>query len=171
MMLLHGFRGRTVLLLQGPVGPYFRRLSRELTRQGARVLKLNFNGGDCLFFPEGKAFRGGMEQVRDHVAQLIAREAIDVLMLLGDCRPVHAGMAELADAHGIDLMVFEEGYLRPDFITCERWGVNGHSTIPRDVAYYRQVVPIDESAVQAVGNAYWHMAAWTLLYYVACLLA
>jgi capsule polysaccharide modification protein KpsS len=34
--------------------------------------------------------------------------------------------------------VFEEGYLRPDWITLEQGGVNGYSSMPRDTAFFRQ---------------------------------
>ncbi len=47
------FRGERVLLLQGPVGPFFRRLADDLTRAGAQVFKVNFNGGDWLFYQNG----------------------------------------------------------------------------------------------------------------------
>jgi capsular polysaccharide export protein len=33
--------------------------------------------------------------------------------------------------------VLEEGYIRPDWVTMELGGVNGHSTLPRDPAWYR----------------------------------
>jgi capsular polysaccharide export protein len=34
--------------------------------------------------------------------------------------------------------VVEEGYLRPDWITFEQGGVNGHSALPRDPGWYRE---------------------------------
>jgi capsule polysaccharide modification protein KpsS len=40
---------------------------------------------------------------------------------------------------GVEVFVFEEGYLRPDFVTLERNGVNGHSAISRDPRFYDQV--------------------------------
>src|SRR5256885_7950024 len=44
-------RAKKVLLLQGPVGPFFRRLAKLLRAAGAEGHKGNFNGGDRLFFP------------------------------------------------------------------------------------------------------------------------
>jgi len=48
--MIHGglpaSRGKRVLLLQGPQGPFFRRLAADLTEAGAVVHKVNFNGGD-----------------------------------------------------------------------------------------------------------------------------
>jgi len=34
--------------------------------------------------------------------------------------------------------VFEEGYIRPDWVTMEEGGVNGHSSLPRDSEWYRR---------------------------------
>ena len=45
---------RRVLLLQGPIGPFFRNLGDDLIQAGATVHKINFNGGDWLFYPTSK---------------------------------------------------------------------------------------------------------------------
>ena len=42
---------RRVLLLQGPIGPFFWRLANFLKIRNADVVKINFNGGDALFYP------------------------------------------------------------------------------------------------------------------------
>ncbi|WP_250313331.1 capsular polysaccharide export protein, LipB/KpsS family, partial [Escherichia coli] len=34
---------------------------------------------------------------------------------------------------------FEEGYLRPQFITVEEGGVNAYSSLPRDPDFYRKL--------------------------------
>src|SRR2546430_5040312 len=44
-------RAKKVLLLQGPVGPFFRCLAKLLRAAGAEVHKVNFNGGGCPFYP------------------------------------------------------------------------------------------------------------------------
>jgi capsular polysaccharide export protein len=36
----------------------------------------------------------------------------------------------------VQVHVFEEGYIRPDWVTIEVGGVNGHSTLPRDPDWY-----------------------------------
>jgi capsular polysaccharide export protein len=38
----------------------------------------------------------------------------------------------------VAVYVFEEGYIRPDWVTLELGGVNGHSSLPRDPAWYRE---------------------------------
>src|ERR1700755_3668606 len=51
---------RNILLLQGLMGPLFRRLGQALRRDGYGVYKVNFNGGDRLFWrlPNGIDYRG-----------------------------------------------------------------------------------------------------------------
>ena len=50
-------------------------------------------------------------------------------MLYGDTRPVHAAAVMAARARGLCVHVFEEGYLRPWWVTYERGGTNGHSRL------------------------------------------
>jgi capsular polysaccharide export protein len=152
---LSAFRGKTVVLLQGPMGPFFHRLARDLEDCGATVHKVNFNAGDTLFFPNPSfTYRGTMWKP-------------DAVMLFGDCRPIHLVARDEAMARGIELGVFEEGYLRPDYITLERHGVNGHSTLPRLPGRYRNLERSPPDVTRAVGNAYWHGVLWSTLYAVS----
>ncbi len=41
----------THLFLQGPHGPFFRRLGRALARRGDRVVRVNCCGGDVVDWP------------------------------------------------------------------------------------------------------------------------
>ena len=55
--------GKKVLLLQGPVGPFFHGLAQDLRAVGAEVHKVNFNGGDKLFYwRDAHSFKGKLEQ-------------------------------------------------------------------------------------------------------------
>jgi capsular polysaccharide export protein len=63
--------------------------------------------------------------------------------------------------------VFEEGYVRPDHITLERFGANGNSLIPRNPIFYlNNLMPSMERPLP-VGNAFWFAALWAVLYYLA----
>ena len=55
---------RNILLLQGLMGPLFRKLGQALLREGYGVHKVNFNGGDRLFWrlPNGIDYRGSMAE-------------------------------------------------------------------------------------------------------------
>ena len=130
---------RNILLLQGLMGPLFRRVGQALRNDGYRVYKVNFNGGDRLFWrlPDGIDYKGSLEDWPDALTSLIGDLAITDVALFGDCRPMHmSAIAVCRDLH-IPVHVFEEGYIRPDWVTLELGGVNGHSTLPRDPAWYR----------------------------------
>ena len=165
---LNSFSGKHVLLLQGPLGPFFRRLSHDLTASGARVSKVNFNGGDWLFYPTGAIqFKGRMEDWPAFLAGLLAELKIDVILLFGDCRSIHRCVREQAERLGIRLGVFEEGYVRPDHITLEGGGINANSSLPRDKNFYL-TYPVEQSSEPLkVGHVFWYAALWATLYYMA----
>jgi capsular polysaccharide export protein len=50
-------------------------------------------------------------------------------VLYGDTRPIHAHAVEIAKDQGITIHVFEEGYMRPYWVTYERGGTNGNSRL------------------------------------------
>jgi capsular polysaccharide export protein len=166
---LGAFKGRRVLLLQGPLGPFFRRLANELNEAGATVKKINFNGGDFAFYPfNAENFRGDASQWPRYLEQYLKKENIDLVLLFGDCRDLHQAAHEIATRHNIDVGVFEEGYVRPDHVTLELYGVNGHSQISRDANFYlapEQTI----SSVQSyqVGNTFRFAAMWAMMYYTA----
>ncbi len=162
------FKGKNVLLLQGPMGPFFRRLARDLEWAGAKVCKVDFCGGDWLFSPVGSIpYRGGIEEWPEFFRQLVRERQIDVVLLFGDCRPLHRLAHEIAHWNGLEIGVFEEGYVRPDFITLERHGVNGFSLLPRSPIYYLQTSAPVIPAARPVGGSFWYAAGWATLYYLA----
>jgi capsular polysaccharide export protein len=162
------FRGKRVLLLQGPVGPFFWGLARALEAAGAEVHKVNFNGGDCLFYPTGAAhWRGSLEDWPGHFEKLLQGLDIDVVLLFGDCRPIHRTARKIAHGLGVKVGVFEEGYVRPNHITFEEYGVNGNSRIPRSPLFYRNLPRQPSLPEQEVGSTFWHAALWAISYYVA----
>jgi len=165
---IKSFAGKHVLLLQGPLGPFFRRLSRDLKEHGARVSKINFHGGDWLFYPgQSVPFRGRMEDWPNYLAQILVEQKIDVVLMYGDCRPVHLCVREQAERLGVEIGVFEAGYVRPNYITLERSGINDYSSVPRSADFYRNVSGIKPAKPLSVGNVFWHAALWAILYYIA----
>ena len=165
---LSGFSGKHVLLLQGPLGPFFRRLSRDLKENGARVSKINFHGGDWLFYPTGAvSFRGQMKDWPKYLAQVLAEQKIDVVLMYGDCRPIHRCVREHTERLGVELGVFEAGYVRPNYITLERSGINDFSSIPRGSDFYVTTPAKPVNSPLPVGNVFWHAALWAVLYYLA----
>lgn len=125
---------RRFLFLQGPHGPFFRALAGMLRLAGAEVWRVGFNAGDRAFWRGGASYipyRGRTEDWPAACGEILADRRITDLVLYGDTRPVHAEAAALAERRGITVHVFEEGYLRPYWISYERGGANGHSRLMR----------------------------------------
>ena len=173
--LHHRRETRSVLLLQGLMGPLFRRLGQDLLAAGHRVHKVNFNGGDRIFWrlPGGIDFRGTLQEWPDALQRIITEHQITDVMLFGDCRDHHMAATKLCRALGIPVHVFEEGYIRPDWVTFERDGVNGHSTLPRDPEWYRQTAatlpPVPEH--KQVASSFRRRATEGLVYNIADVLS
>lgn len=174
------FAGQRVLLLQGPVGPFFWNLAKDLRGKGAEVFKFNFNAGDWLFYPRGaRSFRGHLGEWPAVLEAFMREQRITVVLLFGDCRPVHACARGLAQELGCAFGVFEEGYLRPDYVTFEPVGVNGHSEFAQSLAPWlvqqalcpqpaksiSQVSHAAAPSTKPVGNTFWHAAMWGMLYF------
>jgi len=123
---------RRFLFLQGPHGPFFHRLGRMLRAAGAEVWRAGFNAGDRAFWPGGEGYIPCPGPPADWPAtfrRIVARHTITDIVLYGDTRPVHAQAVAIARELGLGVHVFEEGYLRPFWITYERGGTNGHSRL------------------------------------------
>jgi capsular polysaccharide export protein len=168
---LSAFKNKRVLMLQGPIGPFFRRLARDLEQVGAQVCKIDFNGGDWLFSPGNSiAFKGTADEWPEFFEQALIECTIDMVLLFGDCRPLHRIAHHIAVRRGVEIGVFEEGYVRPDYITMERFGVNGHSLIPRTPIFYQNTPLSEVPPTISAGNTFWPTAWWAILYYVASVL-
>lgn len=173
---LNEFSGKRVLMLQGPVGPFFARLATDLTLVGAVVFKVNFNGGDWLFshnaaFSRVFNFRGRLEDWPEYFGDLLVRLNIDMVFLFGDCRPMHVAALQVTQRRRIHVGVFEEGYLRPDYITLERDGVNNNSSLPSDPRFYLSQPVRNWPGAQPLGSTYGQAAKWGMLYFAAASLA
>jgi capsular polysaccharide export protein len=93
---------------------------------------VGFNAGDAAFWPEKAsfiAFSDPAEQWRDRFRAIVADKSITDIVLYGDTRRIHAEAVEEARRLGLMIHVFEEGYLRPYWVTYERGGSNGHSVL------------------------------------------
>jgi len=165
---LESFKGKQVLLLQGSVGPFFKNLALDLQHIGATVHKINFNGGDWFFSSKNAInFRGPFEEWPQFFTDFIEKHRIEIILLFGDCRKYHRIAHTIANTKGIDIGVFEEGYVRPDYITFEKFGVNGHSQIPRASAFYRSLSE-DEFFIPEttpIGSSFGYATWWAILYY------
>lgn len=123
---------RVFLFLQGPHGPFFHQLSKQLENAGARIWRVGFNAGDSAFWPDGKsyiAFRDPLESWKTVLASILDSKSVTDIVLYGEARPIHAQAIEVAKARSLRVHIFEEGYLRPYWVTYERDGSNGNSQL------------------------------------------
>lgn len=162
-----------VLLLQGPIGPFFKRFSDELEDAGNRVYKINFNGGDKLFYHSKNCFNftGTKSQWPDYFEEKLCMLDIKKVYLFGDCREYHQLAHKLATKNSVKVFVFEEGYLRPNYITLEKNGVNGHSGIVRIADNYRKTHRSDQTHNQFSGSSFSYAVVYSILYYLASLVS
>ncbi|KPQ17397.1 MAG: capsular polysaccharide export protein [Rhodobacteraceae bacterium HLUCCO18] len=123
---------RVFLFLQGPHGPFFWQLSHALRRSGARTLRVGFNRGDDAFWPDRQSYiaqTAPLSGWEETVGGIMTSRGVTDLVVYGDTRPVHATAIAQARRRGITVHVFEEGYLRPYWVTYERGGANGNSPV------------------------------------------
>ena len=103
-----------------------------LRKAGAEVWRVGFNAGDRAFWFHPRSyipFRGSSEDWPDTFSALIEEKGVTDIVLYGDTRPIHAQAVAEAKARGICVHVFEEGYMRPFWVTYERGGTNGNSRL------------------------------------------
>jgi capsular polysaccharide export protein len=165
---LESFKNKNVIFLQGPVGPFFQNLMKDFLDVGATVHKINFNGGDWYFSSNNVVnYRDSLEEWAEFFIEFIETYKIDTVILFGDCRDYHSIAHTIADKKGLNIGVFEEGYVRPDYITFEEFGVNGHSKLSRKPNFYASLKSneyICPETVQ-VGYTFWYAAWFAFLYY------
>ncbi|KAB0593923.1 capsular biosynthesis protein [Cupriavidus gilardii] len=161
-----------ILLLQGPNGPFFARLRAYLESRGRQVFKVNFNGGDDHFYRRGTVIRfdGPMPAWERFLCDVVIQRHIDAIVVFGSARRHHRIAARLAKSMGIAFWVFEEGYVRPDYITLERGGVNADSPLTSvEVSQIPTVMPSPKR--RTFSNAFSKMAWYSFCYFAAGLLS
>ncbi|MBW0143965.1 hypothetical protein [Sphingomicrobium clamense] len=158
-------RSPRILLLQGPVGPFFSRLQQALEARGADVTRVLFNSGDKLFGPRRNTvrFTGSVEAWHEWLETRFAEERPDAIILFGAKRPAHRIAREVAAREGIEIVSLEEGYLRSGFVTCEVGGNN-------DLSPVCGLVPEPEEEIAApasanLGSSFRIMSLYGFLYY------
>lgn len=159
------FSGKTVLLLQGPVGTFFHRLAIKMKKNKTKVFKLNFNGGDFLFYPSGKRCKCDEKDLENFYENFFKEKKIDAIVMYNDCRLIHAKAIKVAKELGIGIWIFEEGYLRPYCITFEKDGVNANSSLPRDKNFYLSCNISTKESIKEIPGGFKFMTFSAFLYW------
>lgn len=163
-------RERHFLLLQGPCGRFFGQLKSALKDQGHRCTRIALNGGDYISgLTSGiKPFRASFADWPHWLRDFAGREGVTDVVCYGDCRPYHRAAIETLSALGVTVHVLEEGYLRPNWITCENAGVNGFSALTRvdlnQVDHSQLHDPLRKPEVELKGT-HWHYVLSGFLHY------
>ena len=128
--------GGRVLLLQGPVGPFFNHLSRAFEALGYEVDRVRFNSGDRLFTPFARFFSRRVidysesgESWPTWLRGVLTSNDYEMVVLFGGERPAHREAREIAKALNIPVIALEEGYVRSGYVTVERGGNNAASPL------------------------------------------
>jgi len=140
MSTANSLQGRNFLFLQGPTSPFFSRLGDALLQRGAKVYRVNFNMGDWVYWRNKPSwqFRKPVSELPTFLETKIQKHQITDVIMVGDTRPVNAAVLPLVDRYKLRINIFEEGYLRPNFLTLEEQGINGNSRLPRTPDWYRR---------------------------------
>jgi capsular polysaccharide export protein len=138
---LTGSNRRVFLFLQGPNCLFFSEIAVQLEQLGHRCLRINVCFGDWLFWRGRGAinYRGSFRNWEPFLAQLIDREGVTDILMLGEQREYHRVATRLARERGITVAVTDFGYLRPDWITLEKNGMSRDSLFPRDPEVIRRI--------------------------------
>ena len=123
---------RMFLFLQGPHGPFFSQLACALESYGHATNQIGFNQGDKIFWANKRSFIPftlPLHAWSGFLQREFREKQITDLVIYNDTRPFHKTAIQAAHAKGINVHIFEEGYLRPYWITYERDGSNGNSKL------------------------------------------
>lgn len=122
---------RHFLFLQGPHGSFFKKLGETLKKKGYHVSRINLCGGDWLdWHGENTWSYCGQKNLWSlWISTFFDKNNVTDLLVFGDWRPMHSEAIIIAKIKNIRVWVFEEGYLRPAYITMEQNGVNGRSEL------------------------------------------
>lgn len=157
-----------VLLLQGPVGPAFKRLQNSLADQGVDAWRVCFNVGDLAFSSRNKriSFFGNQAEWHDWLDGVLSSGRIDTIILFGSERIAHQTAREIAPKHGVKIIALEEGYIRPGLITIENSGNNATSPLAGQLAPPGFIAP-EEPAQLEDFKSLKVMSFYGALYYTA----
>lgn len=157
-----------ILLLQGPVGPFYKHLQLMLGSNDYDTWQMCFTAGDRVFSNRTKRipFSEGLDQWSSWFDQFLTYSQVDCIVLFGCERPIHRIAIDLAKTRGVPVISLEEGYIRPGYVTIERGGNNRLSPLaglmPPDDFECTQPKQIPNDML----NSFTRMCWYGLIYYL-----
>ncbi|WP_298820868.1 capsular biosynthesis protein [uncultured Roseibium sp.] len=128
---------KVVLFLQGPPGVFARTIADSLEKRGVKTLRVNLSAGDWLGWHDRRctSYRGSLENWPNWLKAYCQENQVTHIVYYADRVPYHVAAAEIGADLGICCMTFENGYLRPDWITLEHVGMSAHSRFPENAEH------------------------------------
>lgn len=160
-----------VLFLQGPMGGFFNRVADWLMAQQKQTFKVNLNGGDWVFthtssYTAVLNYTGSFAYFEHWLMEFIEKEQIDAIVCFGDCRKYHVVARLVTKILDINFFAFEEGYIRPNFITFEKDGVNSYSKFICNFSTTTfNKLNQNTAEIAEVNNQYYKMVVNAIIYY------
>jgi capsular polysaccharide export protein len=157
-----------ILLLQGPVGPFFSELCAALTSQQYTVKHVLFNAGDQFFSTQNSCtrFSGNETEWEKWLSFELSQNRPDMIILFGALRPAHKIARKISTAYAVPVLSLEEGYLRSGYITCELGGNNQHSPLANWKPSNHVSKDANPKLANLVASSFFTMSYWGVLYYL-----
>ena len=170
---IKNIKNKEILFLQGPMGSFFKKLQLELHKNNL-VFRIGFNKGDEFFSLKTNfyAYRDNSINWRHFINSFLKNKKIKIIFLFGDCRFYHKVAIEEAKKLNIDSYVFEEGYIRPNYITLEKNGVNFYSEIIKNRSQFLNQIKVGNINIFepknnfSIKKTFLKMAFQSFLYYL-----
>ncbi len=164
---IESLEGKNILFLQGPMGTFFKKLDSTFHKKGATTYRIGFNMGDQFFSHKHNfsPYKSTPKEWPNFIENFLKDKNIDKIFLFGDCRYYQRIARKIAFENDIDTFVFEEGYLRPHYITLEKFGVNGFSQLSRTADFYHTLPIEDTPKPKHANQSKMQMVIYSTLYY------
>jgi len=163
--------GKRYLFLQGPITPFFKLVANRLEAKGCVCYRVNLCFGDWLFWRGKRAinYRGSQRQWPAFITQLLDEKQISCIVLLGEQRYYHKQAIAIARERGIEVVVTDFGYLRPDWIVFERNGMSSESEFPRCAESIKRLAAnVDEPSMQThYQDSFFRQVVWDITYHIS----
>lgn len=136
-------KDKNILFLQGPVSYFFKDMI-DCTKDNNNVFHITFNAADEFFTDKNYIcpFKDIKENFESFLSNFLTNNKIDIVFLFGDERYFHKVVTNLINGKfkKVKIFVFEEGYVRPNYITIEENGVNNNSkSFPKNINFYKSL--------------------------------
>lgn len=167
MNTIGSIKDKNILFLQGPMGNFFQKIDKLFRENGSITYKIGFNAGDRFFSYKDNyiAYKNTRENYKEFIAEFLKKQSIDKMFLFGDCRFYQNISIKVAEKLNIEVFVFEEGYIRPNYITMEKYGVNDFSHISRKASFYHKIILQKEALAEDTNLSQFKMIMSACIYY------